>query len=807
MRFLIFLLFLTSFLPCAQAQQTLLDFHEESMASALAKVDELFPDVQIHFVYNELEAFKVTAQVHRKHALEAVKEIVGYYPLKITQYNNHIFVEYAQRQKHEVSGRLVDERHEAVPYATVSLYNAKDSTFLAAGVSNENGSFVIPVEVNDLYLRATSLGFFPQENRYKAGNIGEVVMQPQTYELGEVSILEKTQPVMVREGNLYTLQVNGTTLEQVGTAYDVLEFVPGFLGLDRLLNTRIYIDGVAVESLSDLTLLDAAQILKVCYNSAGQASESSRSMGVVHIYTLSSQQKGWILRAYAKSSQGKYAKTSEQVNLDGHFGKLDIMTMANFFDQTYGKEIRDNNISQKYYYVQRGTELSLGMNYELARNQSLGAQYKLLQNLKTVKTYAPMLWRIYENSFLNEFLRMDDSQISLDYQPAHTANLYYQGQLSPALKLRADGDFYTDGQLLSQDLKLIESNSQHMENAIRNTLYAARMDMEWKNMTLGLSYSDTQRKNSYKHNTDQRESSLRQEQLFGAYTTWSREKGHWKTLAGLRYEQSRVKAKVKQQYNWFFPHAQVSYRNREKELTLSYSTHSQRPSYSQLNEYSFYNLSLLYLNGNPNLKASYLQTLSLNWKQKALFLSASYQHVKDYIKQYVENSSNGFAMNYINLDKVNLYQLQATYSPRVGKWSPQWNITLAGQDLKDYAKPVLSLEWTNQLQLSPSLLFTAQAYFQTAGHSNATYYRERGFLDMSLTKNLRHWNIQLQVEDVLRTSRICARYSGMAGYHRWTYDDNQRVTLSVSYKLYPDAAATRYKGKQAAASEKERFLQ
>lgn len=805
MRFLFFLLFLTSFLPCVQAQQSVLDFHEESMANALAKVDELFPNVQIHFVYNELEAFKVTTKVQKKHALDAVKEIVGFYPLRITQYNNHIFVEYAHRQKHEVSGRLVDEHHEAVPYATVSLYNAKDSTFLTAGVSNENGSFVIPVDVNDLYLRATSLGFYPQEKSYKAGHIGEVVMQPQTYELGEVSIVEKQLPTVKREGNLYTLQVNGTVLEQVGTAYDVLEYVPGLLGLERLLNTRIYIDGVTVESLSDLTLLDAAQILKVSYNSTGQASESSRSMGVVNIYTLNSLHEGWMLRAYAKGSQGKYAKTSEQVNLDGHFGKLDVMTMANFFDHTYGKEIRDNNISQQYYYVQRGTELSLGMNYELAPGQSLGGQYKLLQNLKTVKTYAPMLWRIYENSFQNEFLRMDDSQISLDYKPAHTANLYYQGQLSPTLKLRSDGNYYTDGQTLSQNLMLSESNTLHTDNTIRNTLYAARMDMEWRNMTLGLSYSDTQRRNSYKHNMDERESSLREEQLSGAYTTWSREKGHWKTLAGVRYEQSRVKAKVNQQYNWFFPHAQVSYRNREKELTLSYSTHSQRPSYSQLNEFSFYNLSLLYLNGNPDLKASYLQTLSLLWRQKALFLSASYQHVKDYIKQYVENSSNGFAMNYLNLDKVNLYQLQATYSPRVGKWSPQWNITLAGQDLKNYAKPILSLEWTNQIQFSPSLLFTAQAYFQTAGHSNATYYKERGFLDMSLTKNLRHWNIQLQLEDVLRTSRISARYSGLAGYHRWTYEDNQRVTLSVSYKLHPDATATRYKGKQAAASEKERF--
>ena len=86
-------LFVLSLIMEAMAQRIRLDFQNVSMAYALSEIDKHFPETKIQFIHNNLEQYKVTAHINHRKALDAVREVVGFYPMKITVERNNIFVE------------------------------------------------------------------------------------------------------------------------------------------------------------------------------------------------------------------------------------------------------------------------------------------------------------------------------------------------------------------------------------------------------------------------------------------------------------------------------------------------------------------------------------------------------------------------------------------------------------------------------------------------------------------------------------------------------------------------------------------
>ena len=69
----------------ANAQQRVSKyFSNESLSKVLVELDGLSKGQHISFVYNELEDFVVTTSVEGKTLLDAVKQVVGFYPMEIT---------------------------------------------------------------------------------------------------------------------------------------------------------------------------------------------------------------------------------------------------------------------------------------------------------------------------------------------------------------------------------------------------------------------------------------------------------------------------------------------------------------------------------------------------------------------------------------------------------------------------------------------------------------------------------------------------------------------------------------------------
>ena len=69
-----------------------------------------------------------------------MKQLVGLFIFVSTI----VFSQDAQ-QEALISGTILDEKKNAVPYGNVSIHNPSDSTLVTGGVSDDQGKFSVPV--------------------------------------------------------------------------------------------------------------------------------------------------------------------------------------------------------------------------------------------------------------------------------------------------------------------------------------------------------------------------------------------------------------------------------------------------------------------------------------------------------------------------------------------------------------------------------------------------------------------------------------------------------------------------------------
>ena len=141
-------------------------FKGESLAKVLRVLDHESADYRINFIFDELEDFVVTTSFKNKNIPNAIRDVVGFYPIRIVMDEKHrnIFVECMQKKSNKLIGRLIDQHANAVVYANVALLNVHDSTLITGGVSNESGDFVIPTNRTKVLMRGSCVGYRNSEN-------------------------------------------------------------------------------------------------------------------------------------------------------------------------------------------------------------------------------------------------------------------------------------------------------------------------------------------------------------------------------------------------------------------------------------------------------------------------------------------------------------------------------------------------------------------------------------------------------------------------------------------------------------------
>lgn len=215
---IIFLLF--TFALAMSAQHIQRNYHNRSMSDVLIDLDKASKRYKISFIYNELEDFTVTQNVKTANIPDAIRKVIGFYPMQMTVGDSLITVECIRKSERKLIGRLIDNHNLPVEFANIQLLNPKDSSFLCGGVSNANGDFVIPCQQKQVLMKVSFVGYKTICKLVSIARIGNVRMQANSYLLKGVTV------EAARVVEKVDRQIIFPTKEQVKTAsngYDLLD--------------------------------------------------------------------------------------------------------------------------------------------------------------------------------------------------------------------------------------------------------------------------------------------------------------------------------------------------------------------------------------------------------------------------------------------------------------------------------------------------------------------------------------------------------------------------------------------------------
>lgn len=171
-------------------------FNNTPISEAIVRIGKDHPDINISFIYKELDNYKTSAGIHTDDAYEAIRRIVGLNPISIIKKNNHFYIEALQHGKFCYTGRAFGTDNKPVIAATVMLLAPKDSTVITYGITDETGRFSIPCDKQRVIGKFTCIGYKPTYKMCESFNVGTVLMN-------ELPI--RLQAVTVEADNAYLL--------------------------------------------------------------------------------------------------------------------------------------------------------------------------------------------------------------------------------------------------------------------------------------------------------------------------------------------------------------------------------------------------------------------------------------------------------------------------------------------------------------------------------------------------------------------------------------------------------------------------
>lgn len=197
-----------------------------------------------------------------------------------------------------VSGKLIDENSQPLPYANVVLLSLPDSTFVTGTISGEDGSFTLGATSGNQIVKISSIGYKTVYKPTVPANLGIVQLVSDAQQLGEV-VVKADLPKTRVKGDAMVTTVAGSILENAGTGEDLLNKLPGVSADDGEVRVfgagapEIYINGRKVRDNSELNQLSSDNIKSVeVVNNPGSRYDATVN-AVIRIKTKKPQGEGF----------------------------------------------------------------------------------------------------------------------------------------------------------------------------------------------------------------------------------------------------------------------------------------------------------------------------------------------------------------------------------------------------------------------------------------------------------------------------------------------------------------------------------
>jgi len=749
-----------------------------------------------------------------------------------------------------ITGRVLDENQVPMPYANVVLMNRVDSAFVQGIVTGEDGTFALTSDCNDCLLKISCVGYATRWVEARAASVGDIVMQPGAALLGEVVVKgERPAHKLGREGLLTS--VEGTILSKLGTAEDVLRNIPGVLKKDggKLEvfgkgTPLIYINNRLMRDASELNELKSQDIVSVEVITNPGAKYDASVQSVIRIKTRKVQGEGWGGHLRSSFYQGEMSRTYNAFLWNYRHHGLDIFGTVSDFENGWLQKYRitqdvaadtiwhqDNHgRSQGNYNILR---LVLGTNYQFNDKHWVGFQYTSSIRIYDKSTGRFVADVLADGNFYDHLETNNVEETS--HNMPHSLNIYYNGEVGKT-SIDFNADYYFN-KTHARNRDVEESQewddrSLHSVNNVRNELFASKLVLSWPlwngTLTAGGEANYTHRNDDYFnsfHLVPSSETEVK-EQNYSVFVEYSRMTPIGQVRGGLRdeyvktgyYSQGVRIDGQSRHFNHLFPSVSLSTRVGNVKGLLSYAMKIRRPTYFELSNMTYYSNRFTWQSGNPYLKPTIINNVSLDATWKFLSLNVSYSHLRDVVMQLgrqVEGHESTTLIYQDNIDKKDVLSASLTAAPQFGLWHPQLTLSVMKEWMRipmptgyySPERPIWSAQWSNTFKFSPSWTGSLSLDWQGKGDIENISSRSHQFdLYIGLTKTF--------LDD-----RLSVKVAGHDLFHRngqdvlvhfgeltlWQHRTNETRYAEVTVRYHFNWTRSKYKGTGAGNQEKNRL--
>lgn len=596
-----------------------------------------------------------------------------------------VFLVYGQ--EHQISGVILDENQNSLPYASIALKTNSPEKKLVRGIfSNENGIFEIgSIRKGRYILEVTMVGYksFSKELVLDRDiTLEQIALIPDANQLGEVTITAQRK-VLDRKSDRFVLDVGASTFQnsnvmEIFQATPFMQVQDDKISINGKSNIMVLIDNVQIPNatLSDvLNSMNGNDIDQIEFITTPGVRYDASVNAVINIHTKKAKTDGLTGNINGAYSKGEYGRGNIGANLTYRKDRWAVngrysLNRSDYYNEINGsrnvltsqgwRTINDENTE---FYDNRTHNGQISLEYAVNNNH----HFALTSDL--VRLTSPHVRFNGRSGFSSSPIGSPDSiltreQYSMRKRTTYNFSLNYTGVLD-SLGKKVEGIVtYTPMDIFSRD----ETQYQRMslpdggllnnlpialnENPRTTNIFITQLDWElpfkqdWT-LETGLKYTRS------KNNSDTYQYFLENEEwvenpnytffnrfheyISAGYVALQKKVKNTLLRAGLRLE--RTESGVTDVYTRnntnLFPSLVIQQQLTDRyQVTLNYRKTINRPSFRELSPFRIYQDEYTLVEGNLNLQPTLSHIITLNGNLPAsFFLELGYTKEKNRFMQ------------------------------------------------------------------------------------------------------------------------------------------------------------------------------
>lgn len=609
-------------------------------------------------------------------------------------------------QDFSLSGKVVDANGSPIEFANVILSVENEDEFYKGTSTDDKGFFIIDnLDATTYFVRISFIGHedFAQKV-ILTGNLDLKTIQlndlPES--LDEVTVVAK-RPTITRKPDRLIFNVENTALTE-GSTLGVLKSTPGIIVSEGGINIKsapaaVYINNRKVQLTSDelIQLLESApanSIKSVEVITNPPASYDADSGSVINIIMSKNLVTGYRGSIQTNYTQGvfprynagtshyfkndkinlnlNYSYTNQKINRDQD-DRVNFLDDSNQIEEIWKSNVNRNTWSETHnlnlnfdYYIDERNTLSLTstglytpyFKYQLRNktdifdaNQNFVSSFTA-DNLSRDNKYNIGTDLIFRHGFEND--------ASLTFNVHHTVYDYERDQnvFQDEPGVDDDSEFNT---LANQGTQIITGKMDYNLPINESSTFDLGAKYSSVNTDSDITRTDIINGNEVL-NMENSDAFKYDEKVFAAYSNYSKSWNSWELNLGLRAEQTNIEGEslslsetnTQEYLNWFPNVGLLHTVSDDVNIYSSYKRSITRPSYTNLNPFTFFLNENTVVLGNPNLVPTYRDHYKVGTSFLEHFTVEAYY--MNYDGDIVElprqnNQTNIVAYTPVNLDK------------------------------------------------------------------------------------------------------------------------------------------------------------